>query len=182
MAHVTVSSKKESSYEHKEIKKMVLYVYIFFLDSPWVVHKEFVPPGVTVRRRYYLKVMGRLRKRVMRVRMEIVGDWILRAWSRNCSRIHSMSVREFLAKKWISLLPQTPCYPICHLVILLVPKIKIESHRTSFSNTWQRSEGCNRRHQDPKRSWLRILLWGMENSLGQLCSSRGMLFGRGLLI
>jgi hypothetical protein len=50
---------------------------IIFLDSCGVVHKEFVSPGVTVNKKYYLEIQDRLKKRVMRVRMEIADDWIL---------------------------------------------------------------------------------------------------------
>jgi hypothetical protein len=50
-----------------------------FLYSRRVVHKEFVPPGVTLTQKYFLEVLDRLRKRMMRVRMETADDWILRA-------------------------------------------------------------------------------------------------------
>jgi hypothetical protein len=53
--------------------KLNTMVVIFF-DSRGVVHKEFVPPGVTVNQKYFLEVQDRLRKRV---RMVIAGDWIL---------------------------------------------------------------------------------------------------------
>jgi hypothetical protein len=56
-----------------KLKKTV----IIFFDPRGVVDRESVPPGVTVNRNYYLEVMDRLRKRVMRVRMEIADDWIL---------------------------------------------------------------------------------------------------------
>jgi hypothetical protein len=44
-----------------------------FFSIP-AVHKEFVPPGVTVNQKYYFEVLGRLRKRMMRVRVEIADD------------------------------------------------------------------------------------------------------------
>jgi hypothetical protein len=63
-------------------------VIIFFFDSRRVVHKEFVSSDVTVNQKYYLEVLGRLRKRAMRVRMETADDWILRASTRH-ARAHS---------------------------------------------------------------------------------------------
>jgi hypothetical protein len=53
-----------------KIKKMV----IIFSDSHRIVHKDFVPSGVTLNQKYYLEVLDRLRKRVMRVRTEIAED------------------------------------------------------------------------------------------------------------
>jgi hypothetical protein len=43
-------------------------------DSRGVVHKEFVPHNVTVNQKYYFEVLDRLRKRMMRVRIEIADD------------------------------------------------------------------------------------------------------------
>jgi hypothetical protein len=76
MSHGTVS-KTEGSL-HEKIKKSRKSSSLFS-DSRGVVNKEFVPPGVTVNQRYYLEILDRLRKRVMRLRMEIADDWILRA-------------------------------------------------------------------------------------------------------
>jgi hypothetical protein len=140
--------------------------------SEW--RKEIAP---TV---YYLEVMHRLRKRVMRVRMEIAEDWFLRASSRQRDRTHSI-VSSWISGKEVHSWPSAGSWfsRFVTLWFLLVPKIKIKRQGLSFSNTWQRSEGCNRRHQDPNRSWIPILLWGVVNSLGQVCCIRGMLFWRG---
>jgi hypothetical protein len=70
VTHTTISKTEESSHEH--IKTQDNGHHFFY--SRWVVHKEFVPPGVTVNKKYYLEVLDRLRKRVMRVRMEIADD------------------------------------------------------------------------------------------------------------
>jgi hypothetical protein len=80
----SLQDRRESS--HEQIKTMV----IIFFDSCCVVHKEFVPPGVTVKQKYYLEVQDHLRKRVMRVRMEIADDWIHRVSSRQRARTHSI--------------------------------------------------------------------------------------------
>jgi hypothetical protein len=44
----------------------------------------FVLPGITAKQKYYLEVLGRKRKRAMRVRMEIEDDRIFCAssWQR----------------------------------------------------------------------------------------------------
>jgi hypothetical protein len=45
MAHATVSKTEESSHEQIKAQENDLF---FFFDSRGVVHKDFVPPGVTV--------------------------------------------------------------------------------------------------------------------------------------
>jgi hypothetical protein len=61
MAHATVFEIQETS--HEQIKNQD-NCHIFFY-SRGVVHKEFVPPGVTVNKKHYLEALGRLRKRLM---------------------------------------------------------------------------------------------------------------------
>jgi hypothetical protein len=75
MAHATVSKAEESS--HQQIKNQD-NSHLFFY-SYGVIHEEFVPPGVTVNYKYYFEILDCLRKSVMRVRIEIADDWILRA-------------------------------------------------------------------------------------------------------
>jgi hypothetical protein len=86
MAHTTISKTQASSYQ--QIKNQDNGHNLFY--SRGVAHKEFVPPGVTMNQKYYLEVLNCLRKRVMRVRMEIVYDWILRTSSRQRARTHSI--------------------------------------------------------------------------------------------
>ena len=50
---------------------------IVFFDSRGIVHKDFVPPGLTVNHTFYKDVLERLRKRVQRVRTDIADDWVL---------------------------------------------------------------------------------------------------------
>jgi hypothetical protein len=72
-------------------KLKIKTVVIIFFYSCGVVHKEFVPPGVTVNQKQYLEVPDHLKKRVTQVKMEIADDWILRASSRQCSLTHSIA-------------------------------------------------------------------------------------------
>jgi hypothetical protein len=155
-----------------------------FFHSRGEVHEQFVPSGVTVNQKYSLEVLGRLRERMMRVRMEIAEGWILWASSRQiaraCTHAHS------IVSSWISGEKVHSCASVVSLFyrcftlwFLLVPKIKIENQTLSFSGTWQRSEDCNWHHQDANRSWLPIMLWGVQSSLGEVCCIRGTLFWRG---
>jgi hypothetical protein len=54
---------KKARMSKSKIKIMV----INFFNSCGVVHKEFVPPGVTVNQKYYHEVLDHLRKMVKRV-------------------------------------------------------------------------------------------------------------------
>jgi hypothetical protein len=81
---------------------------IIFLDFSGLVHKEFVPPGFTVNQKYYLGALGRLRNRMMRVQIKTEDYWIIRASSLQTRRHTALSVREFLAKNCIFVLPHAP--------------------------------------------------------------------------
>jgi hypothetical protein len=59
-------------------KEKKFRLIIMFFDSHGVVHKEFLSPGVIINQLHYLEALDCLRKRMMRVRMEI-ADWILQA-------------------------------------------------------------------------------------------------------
>ena len=72
------NTKRQSSEWHTSIspcpkkarmsKSKIKTTLICFFDSQGVVHKEFVPPGQTVKKQYYHELLERLRKRVHRVR------------------------------------------------------------------------------------------------------------------
>jgi hypothetical protein len=96
-----------------KIKTMVIILF----DFQGVFQKEFAPPGVTVNQKYYLEVLGLLRKRAMRVRMEIADDWILRVSSQQRPRTQHCQFVNFWRKiafpyfRWLLNLQ------ICHIVI-----------------------------------------------------------------
>jgi hypothetical protein len=51
----------------KSNNKMML---VTFFDSQGIVHKEFVPPGQTVNKEYYVAALSRLVQRIRRVRSQ----------------------------------------------------------------------------------------------------------------
>ena len=75
-------------------------------DSRGIVHKEFVPAGLTVNHAFYKYVLERLRKRVQRVRTDIADDWVLH--HDNAPTHTALSIREFLATQNIPVLPHPP--------------------------------------------------------------------------
>ena len=95
----------------------------FFFDSRSIVHKEFVPPGQTVNHAFYKDVLERLRKRVQLVRRDIADDWVLQ--HDNAPAHTVLSIREFLSKKNIPVLPHPPYSPdLAPCDFYLFPKLK----------------------------------------------------------
>jgi len=74
VAHFQVTSTKEGPNE--QIKSEI-HAHHFFFYSKGIVHKEFVPPGQTANKKFYLQVLERLRNRVRRVCCEIADKWFL---------------------------------------------------------------------------------------------------------
>ena len=95
---------------------------ICFFDSQGVVHKEFVPPGQTVKQ-YYREFLERLKKIVHRVRPEMAYTWMQHHDNSPCHT--TISVNECLAKKGISVVPQPPYSPdLSPCDFFLFPKLK----------------------------------------------------------
>jgi histone-lysine N-methyltransferase SETMAR len=90
-------------------RSRVKTMIIVFFDSRGIVHKEFVPPGQTVNHGFYKEVLERLRKWAQRVRRDNADDWVLQ--HDNAPAHTALSIREFLAKKNIPVLPHPPYSP-----------------------------------------------------------------------
>ena len=120
MAHEKFSSSKESTHEQIQDEN---HDYCFY-DSRGIVHKEFVPPGQTVNHAFYKDVLERLWKRVQRVWRDIADDCVLQ---HNNTPAHTvLSIREFLAKKNIPILPHPPYSPdLAPCNFYLFPKLKL---------------------------------------------------------
>ena len=96
---------------------------ICFFGSEGIVHTEFVTQGHTLNQFYYREILERLRKRVVRVRPSIPGNWMLH--HDNAPYHTAISVIEFLAKKGIPVVLQPPYSPdLSPCVFFLFPKLK----------------------------------------------------------
>jgi len=77
----------------------------------------------TVNHAFYKDVLERLRKRVQRVRRDIADDWVLH--HDNAPAHTALSIREFLAKKNIPVLPHPPySQDLAPCDFCLFPKLK----------------------------------------------------------
>jgi len=126
MAHKKFSSSEESRHEQIQGENND---YCFF-NSRGFVHKEFVPPGQTVNHAFYKDVLERLRKRVQRVRTDFADDWVMH--HDNAPAHTALSVREFLAKKNIPVLPHPPYSPDlapCEFYPFPKLKLKLKGHQ-----------------------------------------------------
>jgi hypothetical protein len=71
MKHQSLQQTSKSSPRPKKfrlLKSIIKTMLITFFDKQGVVHKEFVPKGHTVCSAFYIEVIGRLLKRISRVR------------------------------------------------------------------------------------------------------------------
>ena len=90
--------------------KIKVMLTVFF-DYRGVVHYEFLPPGQTVNKEYYLSVMRRLREAIRLKRPESWADnsWFLH--HDNAPFHTALFLREHFAKNLIHLIPQPPYSP-----------------------------------------------------------------------
>ena len=107
----------------------------FFFYHEDVVHREYAPPGQTVTKEYYIKVLLQLRDAVRGKRLQLwaSGDWQL---CHNNVPAHSSSLMpSFLAKHHITQVCQPLCSPDLALCDLwLFPKLKSRLKGRRFVN------------------------------------------------
>ncbi|UYV64539.1 hypothetical protein LAZ67_3001141 [Cordylochernes scorpioides] len=107
------------------IKSKLKCLLITFFDVKGLVHFEFVSEGQTINQHYYIDVLKRLREAVRQKRPE---KWHRKNWllHHDNARPHTaVTVRLYLAKHGIALLPQPPCSPdLAPNDFFLYPKIK----------------------------------------------------------
>jgi len=95
--------------------------------------------GHTVNHACYKDVLEQLRKWVQRVRTDIADDWVLH--HDNAPPHTALSIREFLAKKSIPVLPHPPYSPgLAPCDFYLFPKLKLKLKGHHFGRT----KSCNR--------------------------------------
>lgn len=108
--------------------KIKVMLTVFF-DYRGVVHYEFLPPGQTVHKEYYLSVMRRLREAIRKKRPELWKDnsWFLH--HDNTPSHTALVLRDHFAKNSTHIVPQPPDLASCDF--WLFPKLKrpLRGHR-----------------------------------------------------
>ena len=97
---------------------------VIFFDWQEVIHKEFVPEGVTVNAVYYIAVIERLLNRIRRVRPGMCesGDWFL---LHDNAPFHETIVKQFLVQRKVTVLDHHPYSPdLASANYFLFPKVK----------------------------------------------------------
>ena len=110
-------------------------MFICFYDSKGIIHREFVPEGETVTGKYYLGVMERLCRRIVRIRPEYrePGSWYL--LHDNAPPHKTVAVREFLAKKQGYVIQHPPYSPdLSSCDYFLFPKMKMAMKGTFYDD------------------------------------------------
>ena len=124
MAHEKFSLSEESTHEQIQGENNDYC----FLRQPW--HRaQGICTSRTVNHAFYIDVLERLWKRVQRVRTDIADDWVLHY--NNAPAHTALSVREFLAKKNIPVLPHpsySPDLAPCDFYLFPKVELKLKGH------------------------------------------------------
>lgn len=119
----------------RQVRSNVKVLLTVFFDFNGIVYHEFLPPGRTVNKEYYLEVLRRLREAIRRKRPHL--------WRNNSWKLHhdnapahtSLLVREFLTKNNTVMMPQPPYSPdIAPCDFFLFPKMKTNMKGRRFAN------------------------------------------------
>jgi hypothetical protein len=97
---------------------------IIFFGKLGVIHKEFVPEGQTVNTAFYIEVIGRLLKRISRVRPQFraQGSWVL--LHDNAPSHSALVVEAFLPKHGVVEISHPPYSHLAPGDLFLFPTVK----------------------------------------------------------
>ena len=122
---------KKLKFQRSRIKTML----INFFDFQGLVHKEFVPEGKTVNAEFYKGVMGRLLKRVQRVRQAAFCSRDFFLVARQCARPQSCKFCQFLTPKNVTTIYYPPYTPdLSPPDYFLFPKLKMKLKGLHFAD------------------------------------------------
>ena len=128
-------------YEKSKLKTML----ICFFDQEGIVHREFVPPGMTVNADFYCDVLRRLRENVRRKRPQKWQSQNLIIHHDNAPAHRSFKVSQFLAKNNMTVVPHPPYSPnLVPCDFFLFPKLKLQMKGRRFDNIEEIKEESQR--------------------------------------
>ena len=130
VAKFTAAEKSASSSEQCQV-----HVDLFF-DIQGIVHKEFVPPGKTVKDKFYCEFLKWLRESIRRKRPDKwkKNNWFLH--HDNAPTNTSLVVRQFLASKNITVIPHPLFAWLRPLRLFPTPQDEITAERAPLGHDW----------------------------------------------
>jgi len=124
-----VSKTQRAHMQKSKLKTMS----ICFLDQEGIVHREFVPPGMTVNADFYCDFIRRLRENVRRKKPQKLQNRNLIIHHDNALAHRSIEVPQFLAKNNMTLIPHPPYSPdLAPSNFFLFPKLKLQMKGRRF--------------------------------------------------
>ena len=103
--------------------RVKIMIIVFSTAVALCTKKLYLPPGQRVNYAFYKGVLERLRKWIQRVRRDFEDDWVLQ--HDNATAHTALSIREFLVKINIPVLPRPPYSPdLAPCDFYLFPKLK----------------------------------------------------------
>ena len=104
-----------------------------FFDQEGIVHREFVPPGMTVNADFYCHVLRRLRENVQRKRPQKWRNQNLIIHHDNAPAHRSFKVSQFLAKNNMTVIPHPPYSPdLAPCDFFFFPKLMLRMKGRTF--------------------------------------------------
>jgi len=123
---------KKASMQKSKLKMML----ICFFDQEGIIHREFVPPGMTVNPDFYCDVLRRLRENVRRKRPQKWRNQNLIIYQDNAPAHRPFKVSQFLAKNNMTVIPHPPYSPdLAPCDFFLFPKLKLRMKGQTFDTT-----------------------------------------------
>ena len=146
---------------------------ICFFDQEVIVHREFVPPGMTVNADFYCDALRRLRENVRCKRPQKWQNQNLIIHHDNAPAHRSFKVSQFLAKNNMTVIPHPPYSPdLAPCDFFVFPKLKLRTKGRRFDTIEEIQEESQRVLDTiPKRDF-QGLLPSMAETLRPLYSCK----------
>ena len=133
---------KKARMQKSKLKMML----ICFFDQEGIVHREFVPPGMTVNADFYCDVLRRLRENVWRKRPQKWQNQNLIIHHDNAPAHRSFKVSQFLATNNMIVVPHPPYSPDLYPCdFFLFPKLKLRMKCRRFETIEEIQEESQRK-------------------------------------
>ena len=131
---------KKARMQKSKLKKML----ICFFDQEGIVHREFVPPGITVNADFYRDMLRRLRENVRRKRPQKWQTQNLIIHHDNAPAHRCFKVSKFLAKNNMTVIPHPHTHPIWPHVTFPLPQAELRMKGRRFDTIEEIQEESQR--------------------------------------